>query len=306
MVGGGSAGWADPSAGRPAPAAACAVRLALTEGCELRAIPVRKLQQQLVDKGNVPASVLTDVDSYPIPDNMLKLASHDAMFNYGNLPFLFADPERAKPFLLARYRELSTHSSGRDPEASLVYAHLLAMLGDPIGEDELIAWVESHGWMEKWAPGRDGGGNRMISYILALGRAGSTKAIPAIIAKGKEACANGKKTPSTRTSRVMALTSQAIGDPAFADLLTLMLDSPDVSGHAFAYSAEMPPVPGYDSRSTYSQKEKGDLIREMNLAVALYRIGDKDGKAAAILNAYANDPRGFYANYARLVLAEKK
>lgn len=287
-------------------AAACAVRLALSEGCELRAIPVRKLQQQLVDKGNVPASVLTDVDSYPIPDGMLKLASHDAMFNYGNLPFLFADPERAKPFLLARYRELSTHSSGRDPEASLVYAHLLAMLGDPIGEDELIAWVESHGWMEKWAPGRDGGGNRMISYILALGRARSTKAIPAIIAKGNEACANGKKTPSTRTSRVMALTCQAIGDPAFADLLALMLDSPDVSGHAFAYGAEIPPVPDYDSRSNYSQKEKGDLIREMNLAVALYRIGDKDGKAAAILNAYANDPRGFYANYARLVLAERK
>lgn len=287
-------------------AAACAVRLAFAEGCELRAIPVRKLQQQLVDKGNLPATVLTDEDSYPIPDAMLRLASHDALFNYGSLPFLFADPERAKPFLLEKYRELSTHSSGRDPEASLVYAHLLAMLGDPTGEDELVAWVESHGWGDKWAPGRDAGTNRMSSYILALGRIHSTKAVPAIIARGRETCAGGKKAPSALTSRIMSLACEAIGDPALADTLALMLDSPGVSGHAFAYGAEIPPVPGYDSRSDYSQKEKADLIREVNLATALYRIGDKDGKATAILTACANDPRGFYANYARLVLAEKK
>ena len=68
----------------------------------------------------------------------------------------------------------------------------------------------------------------------------------------------------------------------------------------------IPAVPGFDSRSTYSQKEKQQTVREINLARALYRLGDKDGKATAILQAYADDPRGFYANYARMVLAEKK
>jgi hypothetical protein len=48
-----------------------------------------------------------------------------------------------------------------------------------------------------------------------------------------------------------------------------------------------------------------ELARELNLACALFQVGDRDGKGAAILNAYANDPRGFYANYARRVLDEK-
>ncbi|MBN2452464.1 MAG: FAD-dependent oxidoreductase [Lentisphaeria bacterium] len=286
-------------------AAAYAVHLALKEGCELRDIPVRTLQKHLVEKGNLPESVLTEEDSYPLSDTLLKLASHDVMMGYGGLPYLFADPERARPYLREKYRELSTHSSGRDAEVSLVYAHVLAMLGDPVGEDELVGWVETHGWSDPWAEGLSAGGNRMISYILALARAGSKKAVPAIVARGREACAGGKKAPSDRVSRLMALAGQALADPALGELLALMLDCPGVSGHAIRMGPDIPPVPGYDSRSDYSQQEKTETIREINLAAALFRLGDIGGKARAILGAYADDPRGFYAHYARLVLAER-
>ncbi len=285
-------------------AAAYAVYLALRDGCELRDIPVAELQRHLVEVGNLPESVLGAKDSYPISDELLTLATHDVLINYGGVAYLFADPQRARPLLLEKYRELSTHSSGRDPEASLVYAHLLAMLGDPVGEDELIAWVKDHGWNEPWARGKDAGGNRMSSYILALGRAGSQKAVPVILAKGREYCGEGKRTPTDNVSRILALTSQALANPALAELLALLLDCPGVSGHAMTFSAEIPPVPGYDSRSNYSHDEKKAVAREMNLACALYRLGDRDGKAAAILRAYAQDPRGFYAHYARLVLDE--
>jgi len=40
-------------------------------------------------------------------------------------------------------------------------------------------------------------------------------------------------------------------------------------------------------------------------AAALYRLGDKAGKDKTILNAYAENPRGFCANYARRVSAER-
>jgi hypothetical protein len=226
------------------------------------------------------------------------------MFNYGNLAFLFADPERARPYLQERYRELSTHSSGRGAEVSLVYAHVLAMLGDPVGEDELIAWVEANDWGTKWDAGRDAGSNRMSAYILALGRAGSQKAIPVIVAKAREYCKDGKRAPSTNVARLYALTAQALPDPALAEVLAMMLDCPGVSGHSFRLAADIPAVPGYDSRSNYSHEEKNAVAREMNLACALFRLGDHEGKAAAVLQAYADDPRGFYANYARLVLAK--
>lgn len=286
-------------------AAACAVQLALARGCELRDIPVRELQRQLVDKGILPESVLGEEDSYPLPDAVLKLASHDVMMAYGGLPFLFADPQRAKPLLLAKYEELSTHSSGRDPEVSLIYAHVLAMLGDAVGVDELIAWVASHGWDDKWPADSGARVNRMESYVLALGRAGSTKAVPAILAKGQELC-DGKKSVSASRCRALGLASVALGDPALAGMLASLLDQPGIAGHAIRLADPIPPVPGYDSRSNYSQQEKMEVAREINLAAALYRLGDHDGKARAILDAYAQDPRGFCANYARRILAEKQ
>lgn len=284
-------------------AAAYAVALALKHGCELRDIPVRSLQQHLVAKGNLPESVLTENDSYPVSDMMLKLASHDVMFGYSGLPFLFADPERAKPYLREKYRELSTHSSGRDAEVSLVYAHVLAMLGDPTGAAELTAWVESHGWGDKWAAGMEAGANRMSAYILALGRAGYRKAVPAILARGRELCVPGRKAPAANTCRLLALACQALGDPALAEIPARLLELPGFSGHAIRLSATIPPVPGYDSRSSYSEQEKMELVRELNLAVALHRLGDRDGRAEAILKAYADDPRGFVAHYARHVLS---
>ena len=285
-------------------AAAYAVYLAFQKHCEVRDIPVKELQRHLVEKGIVPQQVLTDTDSYPLSGDALKLASHDVMFGYGGLPYLFADPERAKPFLLDRYRELSTHSSGRSPEVSLIYAHILAVLGDPVGEDELVEWVKTHDWDDKWKEGLGSGANRMEAYLLALGRAKSKKAVPVIVEKIR-ALAAGKKTPSTTRCRILSLVCPMLGDPLFAEPLANLLAAPSVGGYAMKMSAEIQPVPGYDSRSSYSQKEKSDVPREVNLAAALYKVGDFQGKGAAILKAYAEDPRGFYANYARRVLAEK-
>lgn len=284
-------------------AAAYAVYLALKGNCELRDIPVKTLQRHLVEKGIVPESVLNEKDSYPLPDAQLMLASHDVMMGYSGLPYIFADPVRARPLLLDKYQELSRHSSGRDPEVSLVYAHILAVLGDPVGEDELIEWVKTHGWEDTWTQGLGSGANRMEAYLLALGRAKSEKAVPVICEKIRALTAEQK--PSSTAFRIVALVCTMIGDPAFAAPLAEMLERPNISGHAIKMGAEIPPVPGYDSRSSYSQKEKNEAPREVNLAAALYRVGDKDGRGEAILKAYADDPRGFYANYARRVLAEK-
>lgn len=286
-------------------AAAYAVRLALRGHYELRDIPVHTLQQHLVEKGIIPASTLTEHDSYPIPDVMLQMAAHNVMIGYDDLPFLFADPARAKPYLVEKWHELDRFSDGRDAENSLVYAHLLALLGDPTGEAELIEWVTKHTWDDKWAEGKDPGTSRMGAYILALGRAHAKKAVPAIIARGQELCATGKA-PTNPQCRILGLACEAIGDRACAPLLASLLDLPGITGHSMVMAPTIPVVPGFDSRSTYSQKEKQQTVREINLARALYRLGDKDGKAAAILRAYADDPRGFYANYARMVLAEKK
>jgi len=286
-------------------AAAYAVYLALNNNCTLRSIPVKELQKHLVSMDIIPESVMHETDSYPLSDSTLKMAAHDVMIGYSGLPYIFADPERAKPYLREKYKELATHSSGINPDVSLIYAHILAMLGDASGEDELVAWVKENDWWGKWKDGLGNGHERMDSYLIALGRIKSKKAVPAIIEKADYLIKS--KTPlSTKRARVFGLTCQSIGDPAFADVLASLLDRPEVKGHAMKLEPKIHPVPGYSSVSTYSQKEKSDVPCEINLAAALYRVGDKDGKGEAVLRQYAQDPRGFYANYARRVLSEKK
>ena len=105
---------------------------------------------------------------------------------------------------------------------------------------------------------------------------------------------------------MVALVSQMLGDPALAEPLARLLQAKGIGGYAIKMGPEIPPVPGYDSRSNYSQLEKSSVPREINIAAALYRLGDFEGKGEAVLKAYADDPRGFYAHYARRVLAERR
>jgi hypothetical protein len=286
-------------------AAASAVSLALKEGCPLRAISVKKLQEQLVADGVLPQSVIGTPDSYPLSEDMLKLAAAMVRVNYEGLQFLMADPQRALPCVLQKYRELDTHSSGRDPAVSLAYAQVLALLGDATGEDELIDWVSKNNWEVKWDVGLDAGVNRMSAYILALGRIHSKKAVPAINQRIMELA--GFKYVRPEHCRVIALVAPLIDDPALVPALKALLQAPAVSGHALQMGKTIPPVEGYSSTSDFRQKstEKTFTLREINLATALFRLGDSEGTAQKILESYANDPRGFYANYARRVLQSK-
>jgi hypothetical protein len=53
-------------------------------------------------------------------------------------------------------------------------------------------------------------------------------------------------------------------------------------------------------------KERSDVLRELCIVRALYRLGDSpDGIAKRTLEAYTKDPRRAYANHAKLVLEMK-
>ena len=51
--------------------------------------------------------------------------------------------------------------------------------------------------------------------------------------------------------------------------------------------------------------ERSDVLRELCVAAALYRLGDPDGLAKRSLMAYLDDPRREYANFARQVIAPR-
>ena len=59
-------------------------------------------------------------------------------------------------------------------------------------------------------------------------------------------------------------------------------------GHAIQ-DAVPPPIPGYSDLAMNA--ERSDVLRELCVAAALYRLGDPDGSAKRSLDAYLNDPR---------------
>ncbi|MCH5374829.1 MAG: hypothetical protein JJ992_12715, partial [Planctomycetes bacterium] len=266
-------------------------------GCTPREIDVRQLQTHLVEIGNLPASVLSDVDSFPLS----QAAIGEAVTMLGDencsrdevclaLAIVLAHDRQAKPLLQSAFAD----SEGA---ARLEYAKLLGVLGDRQAVPQLVEALEQvDSWDDKIFQGQ------MAEYahlptpidalILALGYTRDPRALPAILSK--LAMLDADVTLSHH--RAVALALEQIGDPAAAQPLARLLNQPGMRGHAMS---QLEPL--YD-RQRERRRREGPL-REIVLARALYRCGDVDGLGEKILEEYRKDLRGLFARHAQAVLA---
>ncbi|HNR99655.1 MAG TPA: FAD-dependent oxidoreductase [Planctomycetota bacterium] len=277
-------------------AAGVAAAMAAAAGGNVRAIDVRELQAHLVAKGNLPAQVLTDRDSYPLPPERIAQAVAAAADDCKDAAVILAHREEALPLLLEAY------GSAAEPAAKLAYARILAVLGDPAGLETILAAVEAFPGLDKgWRYTSQGQFGPNLSpldrLIYALGRLRAPRAVPAILAK------LALLTPESEFShfRAAALALESIGDPAAAPALARVLALPGMQGHdiptierALAAAAERPNLNDTEGRNM--------ALRELMLGRALLRCGDKDGLGKAILTRYAKDLRGHLARHAAAVL----
>lgn len=278
-------------------AAGTAAAMAIDAGVTVRNVNVKALQRHLVDKGILKPEVLTMKDSFPISDEKMRKAVRDMPNNYIGLHVVMTDPARAIPLLKQAYAAATVETD------RLIYAHVLAMMGEKDGERDLIRKLETTQWDPGWNYRGMGQFNRSISwvdsYVIALGRCHSVKAVPAILDKARIL----DKDNHYSHFRAVALALESIGDKSATDTLAELLRKPDIGGHALKMAKDIPVIPGYANKA--GDKERSDCLRELCVARALFRLGDKDGLARATLEAYAADPRRIYANHSRLVLGEK-
>ncbi|HID24350.1 MAG TPA: FAD-dependent oxidoreductase, partial [Planctomycetaceae bacterium] len=187
-----------------------AAAMAVRDGVNPRDINVRDLQKHLVEIGNLPERVLTDKDSYPMPIARLREAVRTVKEDFKGAAVLFAQPNDALPLLRKAYADA-------EGDEKLAYAHVLAVMGDPTGVDTLIAAVEQYPeWDEGWdyrAMGQFGRAlSRLDRLIIALGRAGDRKALPAILKKLNLLTAKH----AFSHHRAVGLALELLGDPAAA------------------------------------------------------------------------------------------
>lgn len=280
-------------------AAGRAAAMAAQAGLPLRQIDIRALQKHLVEIGNLPESVLEEKDNFPLPPERIAQAVETVKDNFRGVAVLLAHPQQAMPLLRKAYQEAQKH------EEKLIYARILAVLGDPTGLDTLITEVRKHTeWDQGWdyrGMGQFGSAlSPLDQLIIALGRTRDPRALPAILEKAKMLSAK----EAFSHHRAVALALELIGDRRAAPVLAGLLTQPDMSGYVHETIEDARRFDQKSPGGTNAVQTRRDSLRELHLARALYRCGDYGDVGRAILERYTRDLRGHLARHAKAVLEE--
>jgi len=278
-------------------AAGVAAATAARTGQTLREIDVHRLQEHLVRKGNLPAEVLKQKDSFPLPKARIEQAVRSVVKDFNDIEVIFTQIDTALPLLREAYKAAESR------EDKLTYAHILGILGDPIGAATLAEAVASREWDKGWkytGMGQYGMSMSVVdSLIVALGRTRKAIGLEPILAKVAQLG------PEHELShhRAVALALETLGDRTGAKPLADLLAKPNMAGHAWidinAATRNIPP-------SEVDTSTRECSLRELILARALYRCGDHNGLGEKILKQYAQDLRGHYARHALAILDERR
>lgn len=290
-------------------AAGVAAMLAVTNEVHPRNINIKELQKILVEKGNVPDSVLHLEDSFPVSDEQI----YQAIQSYGQatnpetagkpLAIILSHKEKALPLLKTEY----VKSTGR---SKLLYAQVLGMCGEKDGIPTLLAELENFsGWDEKIYQGS------MADYahlptpidavILALGFSGDKLVLPKLLELTEKLDSGA----TLSHHRSLALVLEKFADQSAAEPLAKLLQKPGMQGHtmltlndALTELDNNGKGPNPVKNSSYPKRTRA--LREIILARALYKCGDYNSLGENILKTYQNDMRGLFVRHANKILKE--
>lgn len=258
-----------------------------------RDIDIKALQKHLVAKGILPERVLTDVDSFPLPKSEISKAVETVVNNFEGLESILTQPETAIPMLRKAWKKADSK------DAKLVYAHVLAIMGDATGSQTLIDAIALLKWDKGWNYTGMGQFGMSISYldglIIALGRTGDKSGLSIIFKKMNELYVDSEFSHF----RAVSVALETYGDSRGAKHLANLLEIPGVMGHSYIDIDEM--KANLPSSSTDNMTRNLSL-RELVLARALFKCGDYRGLGKKILRQYENDYRGHYSRHAHAIL----
>lgn len=240
----------------------------------IRSVPLRPIQQKLVDLELIPKRVLTDIDSIP------EAADTDPNTITARL---FANPQSAIPFLRDR---LNRHSD------DLAAAQMLAFLGDDTGRDTLVHSLEAP-WDDGWNYTGMGQFGRSLSpmdvSLLALSNIGLP---PELLLRKLSALTMAHAFSHIRSVSLALLKTPL---PEAAPELERLLETPGASGHAVTSleRALASNRPEYNDTSL-----RNDQLRELYVARALHACKPDSKLAADTLAAYREGMQGAYIPFA--------
>lgn len=275
--------------------------LSAKTGQALRDIDVKDVQKHLVSIDSLPERVLTDEDSFPVADEVLKAQIDEHWDDASGVALILFERERSLTLLRKAYDALGGERSAQ----SLRYAQLLALLGDDYAQDELREVIEARDWDKGWnytGMGQFGMSMSELDSLLAsLATCGDASAWEVLFNKMATLTSESEFSHFRAVGMACELLQPRHPSDEAASHLAKILELPGITGHAIMdqrrYNAAM------DDDMCNTRTRNVSLI-EIHLARALVRCGDSQGRGAAILAEYAQDLRGHFARHAASVLAE--
>lgn len=282
-------------------AAGYAAAMAARTDTDLRDLPIREIQAHLRDMDILPDRALSDEDTFPVADAVLREAVANETNSLRGLALVFSEPARSLPLVLEAMK--AEENAGRHEH----YALIAALLGEASVEPVLIDALSGKDWDKGWnftGMGQFGMSlSEMDARLIALGRIGTASAWPVITEKAHDLG------PDTEFSHFRAVAEACeslyprFEDNRAVELLAALLDLPGVTGHAHTSMRALQAGLTDDPNET---RPRNFALRELHLARALYRCGDDaHGLGRSILEFYARDLRGAFAKHASAVLGEK-
>jgi len=299
-------------------AAGIAAAAAAKSGGHTRRIDLKAVQQRLIREGVLEERVATDRASFPLDREanqhaVRMLGQSNDRDRLASLAVVLAHDAEAIPLLKPAYRDT------RADTERLTYAKVLGILGDPTGAASLIAAVDAH---PQWDQGmaltsqRDTGNmySQLDRTVIALGFSRAPEALAPLLRK------LAQLTPDSELSHYKAI-SLALWETRSRkaiEPLAKLLDQPGFTGHATncpvvrlkapvgpppAIAADRLVTTGPDRQANTTNLNRA--MKELIVATMLYRSGDRDGRAAAILKQYADDVHGHLARYAQGILGNR-
>ncbi len=260
----------------------------------IRSMDIRTIQHHLVQKGILPERVLTDEDSFPLDDDAVTAAVASLPVDFAGLEVVLAAEDRVMPLLQRALRETEK------PDTRKIYGQVLCMLGDSQVVDLVRQVVESyHEWDEGWEYTGMGQFGRSMStldsLIMALGETGQPAVLSTVLAKARQL----KADDAFSHFRAVAWACERIGSAASVSVLQELLALPGLAGHGVTTLRQARDTALPDTQDV---TQRNAVLKELHLARALFRCGDKDGHGRRILESYAQDLHGHYYRHASRVL----
>jgi hypothetical protein len=274
-------------------AAGVAAAMSAKTNSPIRDIDIRALQRHLVEIGNLPESVLTDEDTFPISREKVVQAVKNVVNDFEGLEVVLAQLKTSLPLLKEAYTSAETE------EAKLTYAHILGMFGDKTGVETLVKAIRTQEWDKGWR--YTGGGqfgasmSSLDSLIIALGRTRDKRGLKPILQKVKKLDADSEFSHF----RAVAIALETLGEQTSAQPLAELLKKDGMMGHAYL---DIEKVKSKIPRGSSDTSTRNRSLSELVLARALYRCGDYEGMGEKILREYTRDLRGHYSRHAYAVL----